>query len=51
MIGEYRTAASPDNFPYQVNDLIIFGGITGYSAAWTTGFNGIPKAIIKTRHV
>jgi diaminopimelate decarboxylase len=51
IIGEYKTFLTADGFPFQLNDLILFGGINGYSAAWTTEFNGIPKAIVKTQYV
>lgn len=43
-LGIYRVKAGGANPPLTVGDEVVFSNVTGYSAAWNTGFNGVAPA-------
>ena len=46
LMGVYRISTSR-KFPIEVDDIVIFKNLNGYSYAWNTSFNGIPEARLR----
>ena len=40
------TFITPSDFECVPGDLLVFGGVNGYSVSWNTEFNGIPAATV-----
>jgi diaminopimelate decarboxylase len=46
-LGVFRIVHDGTTFPIKPNDPILLSNINGYSFAWNTGFNGVPKAKVR----